>query len=91
MAMAPEQVPLAAAAYAAWCAAEQKKAVQAVNAMPCKYRWAAGRTGTDYEYLQMIWGVRIAKFQVEIELFSPNRSGNWSRRNDSMLRMKAGC
>ena len=26
--------------------AEQKKAVQDVKAMPCKYRWAAGRTGT---------------------------------------------
>ena len=46
------KVPLAAAACAAsaWRAAEQKKAVQAVNAMPCKYRWAAGRTGTMSTY-----------------------------------------
>ena len=35
-----------AAACAAWSAAERKKAVQAVNAMPCKYRYVAGRTGT---------------------------------------------
>ena len=57
------QVSLAAAAYAAWCAAEQKKAVQAVNAMPCKYRWAAGRTGTDYEYLQVIWELEKLNFR----------------------------
>ena len=45
------KVPLVVAACAAWCGVEQKKAVQAVNAMPCKYTWAAaGRTGTMSTY-----------------------------------------
>ena len=35
---------------AALRAAEQKKAVQAVNAMPSKYRWAGARTGTMSTY-----------------------------------------
>ena len=40
------KVPLVVAACAAWRGAEQKKSVQVVNAMPCEYRLAAGRTGT---------------------------------------------
>ena len=60
------KVPLAAVACAAsaWRAAEQKKAVQAVNAMQCKYR-----QDRDYEDIQVTWGVKIAKFLVEMELF----------------------
>ena len=34
------KVPLAVAACAAWRGAEQKKTVQALSAVPCKYRWA---------------------------------------------------
>ena len=36
----------------AWRGAEQKKAIQAVNAMPCKY----SRQNRDYEYIQVTWG-----------------------------------
>ena len=40
-------------AVAALCGAEQKKAVKAVNAMPFKYRWVAGRTGTMSTYKRL--------------------------------------
>ena len=44
------KVPLVVAACAARRGAEQKKSVQVVNAMTCKYRWAAGRTETMSTY-----------------------------------------
>ena len=53
------KVPLVVAACAAWRGAEQKKSVQVVNAMPCKYRWAAGRT-RDYEYIKVTCGIKIS-------------------------------
>ena len=42
--------PIASATCAVLCAAEQRNAVQAVNAMPCKFRCPAGRTGNMGKY-----------------------------------------
>ena len=48
------------------------------------------RQNRDYEYIQVIWGIKIAKFLVEMELFPPNQTGGKEMfgsqlRNDSML------
>ena len=32
------------------------------------------RQDRDYEYIQVTWGIKIAKFLVEMELFPPNQS-----------------
>ena len=33
------------------------------------------RQDRDYEYILVTWGIKIAKFLVEMELFPPNQSG----------------
>ena len=48
------------------------------------------RMNKDNEYIQVTWGITIAKFLVEMELFPTNQSGGKEMfgsqlRNDSML------
>ena len=33
------------------------------------------RQDRDYEYIGVTWGIKIAKFLVEMELFPPKQSG----------------
>ena len=48
------------------------------------------RQNRDYEYIQVIWGIKIAKILVEMERFPPNQTGGKEMfglqlSNDSML------